>query len=768
MSTPDNIYERSSTFHREPTPGKIKIVPTKPLQSQDDLSLAYSPGVAGPCLEIAEDPAQAAYLTSRGNLIAVVTNGTAVLGLGNIGPLAAKPVMEGKAVLFKKFADIDAIDIEIKENDPDKLIDIIASLEPSFGGINLEDIKAPECFYIEKELSKRVNIPVFHDDQHGTAIIVCAAITNGLNLIGKKIEDAKIVTSGAGAAAIACIDLLVEQGIQRKNVTLFDSNGVVYKDRPKGMNEEKNRYAVSTSHKDLTLGDAMKNADIFLGLSTGGLVTKEMVAGMPSQPIILALANPEPEISPNLIKEVREDAIIATGRSDFPNQVNNVLCFPYIFRGALDVGATTINNAMKTAAIKALANLAHSETSDIVANAYGGDVYIYGPNYIIPKPFDPRLAVEIPYVVAKAAMESGVATRPIEDLTSYRQRLLSIVYRTSMVMKPLITQAKSQKMKITYAEGEDERVLRAVQTIVDEEMCHPILIGRPNVIQMRIERLGLRLRPDVDFDLIDPNNDSRYLRYWTAYHEIMERNGVSPDGAKFTVRTNPTVIAALTVHLGDADSMVVGTSRMYHEHLKDVLNVLQVSPDHRIAASLGIVLLDRGIYFFCDPYVNLNPNAEDIVDMTLMAAEQVKRFGIQPKIAVLSHSNFGSGTDPEGRKMKRAVQLLKEKAPDLDIEGEMHADVALMPQLRKTLFPNSLLKDEPNLLIMPSIDTANIAFHMSKVFGNGLSIGPILMGTRKPGHIVSSSITVRGLINVTALAAVDAQIRKTKELVRGM
>lgn len=760
-NTSNTIYDRSLVYHREPTYGKISIVPTKPLVSQEDLALAYSPGVAGPCLKIQEDPSQAAYLTSRGNLIAVITNGTAVLGLGNIGPLAAKPVMEGKSCLFKKFGDIDAIDIEINENDPDKLIEIIASLEPSFGGINLEDIKAPECFYIEKKLSQRMNIPVFHDDQHGTAIIVCAAILNGLELVGKKIQDVRLVTSGAGAAAIACLDLLVEMGVKAENIIISDSSGVVFEGRDAKMDENKARYATKGAIR--SLHDALQGADIFLGLSCANVVSKEMVAGMAKSPLILALANPEPEILPELVYEVRDDAIIATGRSDYPNQVNNVLCFPYIFRGALDVGATKITAAMKIACIKALAKLAQAESSDIVSTAYGGEVHKFGVDYIIPKPFDPRLSVELPIVVAQAAMDSGVAERPIEDMAAYRQELNSFVYRSSMVMRPIFTQAKKKTIRVSFAEGEDERVLRAVQTLSDEGLCRPILIGRPNVIQKRIERLGLRIHEGKDFDLIDPNNDVRYLEYWTTYHKIMERQGVSPEGAKIAVRTNASIIAALTVHLGHADTMIVGTARLYHEHLRDVLDILKLSPECEIAAALGVLLLDQRVVFVSDPFVNANPSAEEIAEITLLAVEQVKRFGLKPKIGLLSHSNFGSSNTESAVKMRRALEIIRDRAPGLEIDGEMQADSALSPTIRQRAFPNSTLTGEANLLIMPNIDAANISFNMTKVLANGLPIGPILMGTDKPGHIVSSSISVRGLINMAALAAVDAQVRIEKE-----
>lgn len=761
MSSSPSIYDRSLSYHKEPTPGKIAVIATKSMVHQDDLALAYSPGVAGPCHAIVADPAQAAYVTSRANLIAVITNGTAVLGLGNIGPLASKPVMEGKAVLFKKFAGINAFDIEVNETDPDKLIDIIASLEPTFGGINLEDIKAPECFYIEKKLSERLNIPVFHDDQHGTAIIVSAAILNGLRLVNKDISKVKLVTSGAGAAAIACVELLIGIGLDPKNVILCDSEGVVYKGRTSRMDESKQRYAADVPHR--VLADAMVGADIFLGLSVAGIVTKEMVASMAKRPLILALSNPEPEISPHLVKEVRSDAVIATGRSDYPNQVNNVLCFPYIFRGALDVGATCINQAMKIACVKALADLAHAESSDIVANAYGGEIHRFGDDYIIPKPFDPRLSFEIPIVVAKAAMDTGVAMRPIEDFDAYKNQLMSFVYRSSMVMRPIFNQAKKQLMRITFAEGEDERVLRCVQTLCDEQICRPILIGRPNVIQMRIERLGLRLTPEKDFDLIDPNNDSRYQEYWQAYHELMQRKGITPEIAKTLVRTNTTIIAALTVYLNDADSMIAGTFGSYDQHLGDILNVLKLSPDHDMAAALSMLVLDSGVYFITDPYVNHNPDAEEIAEMTILAADQVKRFGIIPKIALLSHSNFGSSSDQSAIKMHKALNILRDTHPELEVDGEMQGDAALSDVIRERIFPNSRLKDKANLLVMPSIDSANITFNIVKMLADGLSVGPILMGTEKPGHLVTSSVTVRGLINMAALAAVDAQVRFSKQ-----
>lgn len=755
-----DIFERSIQYHKEPTPGKLQVVPTKPLVDQRDLALAYSPGVAGPSLAIAKDPTLAAELTARGNLIAVITNGTAVLGLGNIGPLASKPVMEGKAVLFKKFAGIDTFDIEVNEQDPDKLVDIIAALEPTFGGINLEDIKAPDCFYIEKKLSERMQIPVFHDDQHGTAIIVSAAILNGLKIVGKEISKVKLVTSGAGAAALACVDLLVALGLNSKNIIMTDLAGVVYDGRVELMDENKQRYATSTSHRSLK--EAIQGADIFLGLSAGKVMTQEMVAAMAPKPLVLALANPEPEIQPELIRKVRKDAIIATGRSDFPNQVNNVLCFPYIFRGALDVGATCINQEMKVACVTALAELAQAEGSDVASRAYGGEVHTFGPEYIIPKPFDPRLAVELPIVVAQAAIDTGVAARPIADMGAYRLKLTDFIYRSAMVMRPIMLQAKRQLMRISFAEGEDERVLRAVQILTDEQICKPILIGRPKVINNRIERLGLRIRQDEHFELIDPSNDRRYTDYWQAYHRLMERRGITPDLAKMHVRTNSTIIASLTVHLGDADSMISGTFGRYHHHLDNVLNILALSPEHELAAALNILILDRGVYFICDPYVNHNPDANDLCEITVMAAEQVLRFGIKPKIALISHSNFGSTTFDSAVKMRKALEMIRDRLPEIEIEGEMHADSALSAEIRQRLFPNSRLNGEANLLIMPSIDAANISFNIAKIMGNGLAVGPILMGTDKPGHIVTPSITVRGLINMAALAAVDAQVRTTR------
>lgn len=750
-----DIYKESLDYHRYPTPGKLSVHPTKPLADQRDLTLAYSPGVAAASRAIAQDPSEASSLTSRSNLIAVISNGTAVLGLGNIGPLAAKPVMEGKAVLFKKFAGIDVFDLEINETDPDKLVDMIAALEPTFGGINLEDIKAPECFYIEKKLHERMKIPVFHDDQHGTAIIVAAAILNGLKLVQKDIQHVKLVTSGAGAAAIACLDLLVALGLNPKNVILCDREGVVYQNRSDKMDESKCRYAAETSLR--TLGEALQGADIFLGLSSGNLVTQDMVQSMASDPLVLALANPDPEILPELVREVRPDAIIATGRTDYPNQVNNVLCFPFIFRGALDVGASTINLEMKIACVKAIANLAQVEGSDVATNAYGGEIHSFGSNYIIPKPFDPRLILEIAPVVAQAAMDTGVATRPIADMEAYRQKISGYVYRSAMVMRPIFQQAKTNPKRVAFVEGEDVRVLRAAQILIDEGIAKPILIGRPPVIEKRIKRLSLRIRPDVDFEIIDPNNDNRYVQYWQTYHQLTERKGISPDVAKILTRTSPTIIGALTVHLGDADTMLCGAIGRYQVHLDHIRQIFGFDCDDRkVMAALGVLIREDGVLFVCDPYVNLNPSLDQICQMTLMAAEQVRRFGLAPKVALLSASNFGSRTSEAALKMRQATAWLQKNAPDLEVEGEMQADGALSETIRQAIFPNSKLQGKANLLIMPCLDSANIAFNMGKTLWNALTVGPILMGCPKPVHIVAPSVTPRGLVNMAAFAVVDA------------
>ena len=750
-----DIYQKSLAYHRQRPYGKLAIVATKPLSDQNDLALAYSPGVAAASRLIAESPHEAATLTAKSNLIAVITNGTAVLGLGNIGPLAAKPVMEGKAVLFKKFAGIDVFDLEINELDPDKLVEIIASLEPTFGGINLEDIKAPECFYIEEKLRNRLKIPVFHDDQHGTAIIVSAAILNGLKLVGKNIGDVKLVTSGAGAAALACLELLVALGLKASNVTLCDSGGIVYEGRSENLDPNKAAYAIKTEKR--VLAEAMVGADIFLGLSVAGVVSPEMVKSMAERPIILALANPEPEILPPLVKEARSDAIIATGRSDYPNQVNNVLCFPFIFRGALDVGATTINKEMKVACVKALADLAEAESSDVVSNAYKGEVHRFGPEYIIPKPFDPRLIVELASVVAEAAMASGVATRPIEDMAEYRQSLHQYVYRSAMVMKPIFNQAKGNPKRVTFAEGEEERVLQAAQILVDENIVRPILIGRPHVIENRVARLGLRLDLERDCDLIDPNSDARYHKYWQTYHEIMERKGISPAVAKTLTRTNSTIIGALTVHLGDSDALICGTIGRYTEHFRHVRQILGLSDNNHIASALSVLVSDQGPLFICDPYLNIEPTAEDLKAMALLAIEQVERFGIVPKVAFVSHSNFGTGRTESSEKMRQALALTRQALPDVEIEGEMHADAALNEEIRQRTFPNSRLKGPANLLIMPNIDAANIAFNLAKEASRGLAIGPILLGIAKPAHILTASTSVRGIVDMSAFAVVEAQ-----------
>ncbi|MCX7337742.1 MAG: NADP-dependent malic enzyme [Alphaproteobacteria bacterium] len=757
---PRDVYNQSLDYHRKKPHGKISVTPTKPLADNHDMLLAYTPGVAEPCRLIADDPSQAAELTSRSNLIAVITNGTAVLGLGDIGPLAAKPVMEGKAVLFKKFAGVDAFDIEISENDPDRLVDIIASLEPTFGGINLEDIKAPECFYIERKLKEKLKIPVFHDDQHGTAIIVGAAILNGLQLIGKKIESVRLVTSGAGAAAMACLDLLLDLGMKRENVIVCDSKGVLHKERKDSLDNSKLLYTQDTPHR--TLADAMDGADVFLGVSKAGVVTPEMVRTMAPNPLILALANPEPEILPTAVQSVRADAIIATGRSDFPNQVNNVLCFPYMFRGALDVGATVINQAMKIACVHAIAKLARAESSDVVSKAYNGEIHRFGPDHIIPKPFDPRLLVEVAYAVAEAAMETGVATRPIKDMAAYRESLNAFGCQSSLVMRPVFAQAKKKAdrpIRLVLAEGEDERVLQAAQILCDEGMGKPILVGRPDIIARRITTLSLRLVQGEDFDVVDPNHDPRYHTYWTTYHHLVERKGISPDVAKALVRTNTTIIAALMVHLGDADAMICGTIGRYVDHFRHIKKILGVNPEFGQCASLCPLVLDSGPLFICDPYVNIDPTAEQLVAMTLLSAQQVRRFGLVPKVALVSHSNFGSSRSESARKMQRALALLQKEAPDLEVEGEMHADVALCPDIRQKIFPNSRLQGAANLLIMPNIEAANIAYNMAKAFGSQLSIGPILMGVNNTAHILTASAPVRSIVNMASLAIVDVQER---------
>ncbi len=749
----DELRESALEYHRYPNPGKLAIAPTKPLANQRDLALAYSPGVAYACEAIVEDPKAAAQVTSRGNLVAVISNGTAVLGLGAIGPLASKPVMEGKAVLFKKFSGIDVFDIEIDERDPDKLVDIIASLEPTFGGINLEDIKAPECFEVEAKLKERMNIPVFHDDQHGTAIITAAAIRNGLRVVEKDIADVTLVCSGAGAAAMACLDLLVGLGMTRENITVLDSKGVVHSGR-ENLDDRKATYARATEAR--TLADAMKGTDIFLGLSGPGVLKAEMVKEMAERPLILALANPIPEILPEVAQEVRPDAVIATGRSDYPNQVNNVLCFPFIFRGALDVGATTINEEMKLACVEAIANLALQESSDVVVAAYGGKPLQFGPEYLIPKPFDPRLISRIAPAVAKAAMDSGVAERPIEDFEAYKLQLNQFVFQSGLVMKPLFEQARANPRRVVYAEGEQERVLRAVQVVVDDGLARPILIGRRKVVEMRINRLGLRLKLDEDVELADPEDDPRYREYWTLYHSLMERKGITPDQARYIVRTRTTVIAALMVYRGEADAMLCGMDGRYHRQLAHVESVLGKRPGVRNLAAMSALILPKGTFFLCDTYVNQNPTAQQIAEMTILAADEVRRFGVAPKVALLSHSSFGSSDSESALKMREALKLIQARDPSLEVEGEMHGDAAISETIRNRIFPNSTLTGKANLLIMPTLDASNIAFNLLKVMGDGVSVGPILLGTTHPAHILTPSVTTRGLINMTALAAVEA------------
>ena len=746
-------------YHRSPTRGKISVVPTKGLTNQRDLALAYSPGVAAACDAIVANPAEAFELTSRGNLVAVVTNGTAVLGLGNIGPLASKPVMEGKGCLFKKFANIDVFDIELAENDPDKLIEIIAALEPTLGGINLEDIKAPECFYIEKKLRERMKIPVFHDDQHGTAIISCAGLINGLKVVGKDIGAVKMVASGAGAAAIACLDLMVSVGLRRENITVCDSKGVIYEGREPNMEPTKARYAQKTEGR--TLGDVIVGADVFLGLSTAGVLKPEMVAKMADKPLIFALANPNPEILPADAKAVRPDCIIATGRSDFPNQVNNVLCFPFIFRGALDVGATTINEEMKLACVKAIAELAEAEASDIVASAYGGQELSFGAEYIIPKPFDPRLIVKIAPAVAKAAMDSGVATKPIADFDAYVTSLNGFVYQSGIVMKPVFSAAKAVPMeqkRVIYAEGEDERVLHAVRVVLDEGLARPILIGRPDVIEMRIKKIGLNLKPERDFEIVNPESDPRYRELWNEYYRLMSRDGVTPDLAKAKMRRDTTLIGIMLLRRGDADAMVCGTFGSYDYHLKQVADVIGLAPGAKQFAAMNLLLLTKRMLAVTDTYVNENPSAEEVAEIARMAADELRRFGIEPNVALLSHSNFGSSNSASARKMRKACEILHATSPDLNVDGEMHGDAALSVEMRDKLHPDSRLKGEANLLVMPNLDAANISFNLMKMAnGDGVSVGPILLGAAKSVHIVTPSATVRRLVNMTALAVVDAK-----------
>ncbi|MEI8208415.1 MAG: NADP-dependent malic enzyme [Methylococcales bacterium] len=757
------LRDAALEYHEFPTPGKISVTPTKHLTNQRDLALAYSPGVAAACEEIVTDPVNVFKYTSRGNLVAVISNGTAVLGLGNIGPLAAKPVMEGKGVLFKKFAGIDVFDIEINELDPDKLCDIIASLEPTFGGINLEDIKAPECFYIEKKLRDRMKIPVFHDDQHGTAIIVGAAILNGLEIIGKDITQCKLVASGAGAAAIACLDLLIELGFPRENMFVTDHSGVIYKGRA-GLNDsDKAAFAQETEAR--TLGEVIQDADIFLGLSAGNILKQDMVKRMAAKPLILALANPNPEILPEDVKAVRDDAIIATGRSDYPNQVNNVLCFPYIFRGALDCGATTITRKMEVAAVRAIAELARVEQSEIVASAYGVANMSFGPDYLIPLPFDPRLMTKIAPAVAKAADESGVAVRPIKDMEAYVDRLQQFVYHSGTFMKPIFRVAKNiaaDKKRIVFAEGEEERVLRAVQVIVDENIALPILIGRPSVLQFRIEKFGLRLRPNIDFSMVNPEFDERYKDFCQTYLKMTSRKGVTEQYAKLEMRRRHTLIGAMLVHKGEADGMICGTFGDNLQHLNYIDHVLGKRAGANVYAAMNILMLPERQIALVDTHVNENPSAEQLAEITQLAAEKMLKLGMVPRIALLSHSNFGSSNSQSAQKMRAALAIIQEQAPHLEIDGEMHGDVALNYDLLKSVMPGSTLKSSANLLVLPNIDAANIAYNLLKTAaGNGIAIGPVMLGCAKPVHILTATATVRRIINMTALCVLDAMEEST-------
>jgi malate dehydrogenase (oxaloacetate-decarboxylating)(NADP+) len=751
----ESIREASLAYHRRAPAGKIAVTPTKSLTNQRDLALAYSPGVAAACDEIVRDPGEVASLTSRGNLIGVVTNGTAVLGLGAIGPLAAKPVMEGKAVLFKKFAGIDCFDIEINERDPDKLVDIIVSLEPTFGGINLEDIKAPECFAIERMCRERMKIPVFHDDQHGTAIIVAAAVLNGLRVVDKDISQIKLVTSGAGAAALACLDLLVALGVRRENIWVSDIKGVVWKGRTEEMDDNKARYAQSTPSRSLP--EIIEGADVFLGLSAARVLKAEWLAKMSARPLILALANPEPEIMPDIAKQARPDAIIATGRSDYPNQVNNVLCFPFIFRGALDVGATQINEPMKLAAVRAIADLAMAEQSEIVAHAYDVQDLKFGPDYLIPKPFDPRLIVMIAPAVAQAAIESGVATRPLGDVDAYKDRLLQFVYHSGLLMKPVFQAAKKAPKRIVYAEGEDERVLRAAQVVVDEGLAFPVLVGRPQVLEDRIGRFGLRLKAGVHFEAINPDYDPRYRDYWTEYHRLTARKGVSQSYAKLEMRRRHTLIGAMMVHRGEADGMLCGTYGTHDQHLHYIDQVIGRRAGARQYAAMNGVMLPNRTVFIADTYVNYDPTAEEIAEITLLASEEIRRFGLEPKVALLSHSSFGTSNHATARKMRYALALINSLDPSLEADGEMHGDAALDEVVRSASVPNSPLKGSANLLIMPTLDAANISFNLLKAAaGAGVTLGPVLLGVAAPVHILTPSATVRRLVNMTALTVVDA------------
>ncbi|MGD9830076.1 MAG: NADP-dependent malic enzyme [Hyphomicrobiaceae bacterium] len=751
----ETLRRAALDYHEADPPGKIAISATKPLATQTDLALAYSPGVAHACEAIAANPEDVSRYTARSNLVGVITNGTAVLGLGDIGPLAAKPVMEGKAVLFKKFAGIDVYDIEVAEKDPDAFVEAVARLEPTFGGINLEDIKAPECFEIERRLRERMRIPVFHDDQHGTAIVVAAGILNGLKVVGKSLADVKLVCSGAGAAALACLNLLRSLGLPRENITVCDILGVVYQGRQELMDPYKVTYARETTAR--TLGEAIVGTDIFLGLSAGRVVTREMVASMAPRPLVFALANPVPEIMPEDVKAARPDAVIASGRSDYPNQINNVLCFPFLFRGALDVGATTINEEMKKAAVEALAGIAEGEASDVVLSAYKADTFVFGPDYIIPKPFDPRLIVEISAAVAKAAMDSGVATRPIKDFSAYRERLSAFVWRSGFVMKPIFDTAKQSPKRIVFADGEHPYVLQAAQQLVSEGIARPILIGRRESIERMLSHLGLRVRDGKGIEIFDADADPRTPGMAEEYHRLVERKGISPTQAQAIARTHVTVIACMLLRRGDADAAICGPVGRFQYHLQHVEQVIGKAEGVRDFATLSAMILQSGTFFLTDTYVSYDPTPEQLAHTTIMAAAEVRRFGVEPRIALVSHSSFGTSEAPSARKMREALEIVAARAPELQVEGEMHADAALSPFIRDEIFPNSRLKGQANLLVMPSLDAANIAFNLLKVIGNGVSVSPILLGAARPVHIVTPSITVRGLLNMAALACVGCE-----------
>ena len=752
----DQLHDAALDYHQRPRPGKLAIVATKPLATQRDLALAYSPGVAAACQRIAEDPGSAASLTARANLVAVVSNGTAVLGLGAIGPLAAKPVMEGKAVLFKKFAGIDAIDLEVDEGDPDRLVDIIAALEPSFGGINLEDIKAPECFEVEAKLRARMRIPVFHDDQHGTAIIVSAAITNGLELVGKRLEEVRLVCCGAGAAALACLDLLVKLGLRREHILVVDVEGVIYAGRTALMDPYKEKYAQPTPKR--TLAEAVEGADVFLGLSAPHVLSRAMVATMAERPLIMALANPVPEIEPDEARAARPDAIIATGRSDHPNQVNNVLCFPFLFRGALDVGATVINDEMKIACARAIARLARTPPPETVTAAYGLSSLRFGPDYIIPKPFDPRLVVELPVAVAEAAMASGVAERPITDLRAYRERLSTFVFRSGLTMKPVFERARERRMRVVFADGEEPRVLRAVQVLLEEHLAAPILVGRPEAIRSQIERLDLPIRLDEDVVLCDPEDNPHYAEHVAFYRQRMGRRGITPAAAEGIVRTRPTVLGAIMVAQGQADALITGPTGRFQRHLSHNHDVLGLRPDMHDSSTLHLLILEGRALFLADTYVSVDPPAEEVAETALVAAEAMRSFGITPKVALVSHSNFGSHDTPSATKMRAALAMIRKQAPDLEVDGEMHADAALSAAIRKRLLPESTLSGEANLLVFANLDAANAAFNLVKEVTRSVAVGPILIGPAKPAHILTPSVTARGIVNLAAVAAVQAQM----------